>query len=280
MPQWGQGMSKLALSKMLVMGASRLGRGSSVGAPLSLEQVTHADLARVFGGGAAGQSAAMAVAVVGAGGVATIKGQRKAAQHGGDDPAGVALGQQQLGGVAFGLADRAAAGFNFVDHNPGFGVRNHSHFYFSIGGDGYARQGCGDLCRNHHFRFERWTPKLLDQVQRSSFTSLHRGEICPAQRFSISHLFQRGVFTAPLRAACGGFLVTLRRLTGAAFGWGRAFFTLGKAASALERHTGGAWWPAKCAPRSSLLLDAGGADLARIFGQRVGQKFLAGGVKP
>ena len=90
---------------------------------------------------------------------------------------------------------------------------------------------------------------------------------------------QRGVFTAPLRAACRVFLVALRRLTGAAFGQGRAFFTL---AGVLALHLGapyrGAVAGRKCGPRSSLLLDAGGADLARIFGLQVSQKFLAGGV--
>lgn len=80
---------------------------------------------------------------------------------------------------------------------------------------------------------------------------------------------QRGVFTATLRAACGGFLVTLRRLTGAASGWGRAFFTR---AGVLALHLGapyrGAVAGRKCGPRSSLLLvrAAGFGRLPASFG--------------
>ncbi len=75
------------------------------------------------------------------------EGQREAPQHRGDDPAGMAFGQQKPGGVAFLVGNRAVMDFNFSESDPGDGVPNRSHLSFSRGADGCARQGAVTSCR-------------------------------------------------------------------------------------------------------------------------------------
>lgn len=90
---------------------------------------------------------------------------------------------------------------------------------------------------------------------------------------------RRGMFTAWPCSALASVHFFPRWTTGAASGRGRAFFTPGRVMRvSLERHTGGAWRPAGCAPHSSLLADAGGAKPARICRLPAGSLLLAGGI--
>jgi hypothetical protein len=163
-----------------------------------LPNVSHANLARIAGGVSQRHTSTQFGASVGRLCTATGEGQREATQHRSNYPSGVPLTQQKPRSLAFFFADRAVVNFDFIYKYPSDGVTDHSHSNSFQCEDGYARQGCSDLCRNHQIALTSGTGRSDGELE-----GVEKDVVW--QRFSPAPLFATFVTifrVAFLRAPC------------------------------------------------------------------------------
>lgn len=91
-------------------------------------EILHTDLARVVLGCTGRQVAACDFAGARRLLAGAVKGQRKAAQHRGNNPTCVTFTQQESGSLTLCIADVTGSGCDVIDQDPGDGVGIHGHW--------------------------------------------------------------------------------------------------------------------------------------------------------
>ena len=108
------------------------------GLPIAPEQIVeevfnviiHADLPGIMPGGVKRHAAAKARALFSRCLAGAVKCQRKAPEHGGHNPSGVAFIQKKAGGLPFFGCHRPVRQCDVIDQYPGYGVRLHGHMSY------------------------------------------------------------------------------------------------------------------------------------------------------